>query len=156
MYKHRYIHTRLHPHDNARRRGRAQGVCMTASRDGTVRTWDLEHCARSHVALLHMTSHHHRARRVPVIKAVYAPASGQQVVLAGDGRVRIWGAQRGARARRTPDLSFDAHVDGGGDEEAGTGVDVAVACDGLRVVTRGGRGDDSVKVWDLRALRVHV
>lgn len=114
---------------------------MTAGTDSTVRLWDVEYRA-SQKTVVNVRSKE-RGARTKVTAAQFSP-DGRTLLAAGlDGALYAWSTS-GSFSR--PVAIVDrAH-------ESGTVTSsIAVAADGRRLATRG--GDDSVKLWDLRALR---
>ena len=124
-------------------------VALTASRDGSIRTWDLvggkssfgELCCAD-VIKLRSTSR----QRVGVTAAAVS-ADGRFVVGAGDdGSLQLFNL-RGAGARY---VRADAQAPPGAHAPGDTSA-VVLSPDGVRLATRSA-ADDCVRLWDVRAL----
>lgn len=122
-----------HPRDKER--------ILTSGQEGTVRIWDTEQLTQNiGILKLKISSH----RRVPVTACCWSK-DGTLIAGAGmDGSLQVWKHKANGKYIR-PDMHFKtAHV-----PETETAC-VQFSDDGKHLISRGGDGDDTLKLWDLR------
>jgi len=115
------------------------GRFMSASSDGTLRTWRFDD---EEGQLVVMKAFHKQARRIAFTTCAYSPDGKIMVGAASDGSMQFWDS--GAAPQRPTHMIEGAH-------EAGSETSCVVFTrDNRYLVSRG--GDDTMKVWDVRML----
>ncbi|KAJ3571352.1 hypothetical protein NP233_g3822 [Leucocoprinus birnbaumii] len=114
---------------------------ITSSADSTIRIWDVENKRKQKTVIVVKSKE--RGARTKVLACGYSPDGG---IIGGaclDGALHMWQANSNfARPNMT--------IEGAHTKNSETGS-LAFSVDGRTVLTRG--GDDTVKIWDLRAFK---
>ncbi|KAH9950519.1 hypothetical protein B0H21DRAFT_881323 [Amylocystis lapponica] len=122
-----------HPYDSQ--------TFITSSMDSTIRIWDVENKRKQKTVIVVKSKE--RGARTKVTACAYSPDSALIGGACIDGALHMW--QTKSNFVR-PSMTIEgAHTKG---TESGS---VVFSVDGRTVLTRG--GDDTVKIWDLRAFK---
>ncbi|KAK0529109.1 hypothetical protein OC835_004440 [Tilletia horrida] len=117
---------------------------MTASADSSVRLWDAEK-VQKHKDIIVVKSKTERGTRTRISAVTFSHDGRTLATACADGAVHLW-ATNSTFAR--PNSSIEgAHTRGTATSS------VAFSRDNRHFATRGGMGDDTVKLWDARALK---
>ncbi|XP_065179719.1 WD repeat-containing protein 70-like [Sycon ciliatum] len=119
---------------------REKEVFLTGADDGTIRFWNVTGNGKKHTEIVKVRQR--QARRLPVT-AILCSSNGKQMV-AGcqDGSLQLY--PMGGPYVRPSLIRENAH-------SSGFVSSLLMKCDGHSLLSRG--GDDSVRLWDIRALR---
>ncbi len=124
-----------HPH--------TRNLFLTSSTDSSIRLWDVEDRSRQKTVIVVKSKE--RGTRTRVLKAKFSPDGRHIGAVCHDGALHFWAT--GTNYTR-PNFSIEgAHVRS--TETSG----LAWSRDNHTVATRGGPGDDTVKLWDMRNLK---
>ncbi|KAI0034903.1 transcription factor [Vararia minispora EC-137] len=116
---------------------------ITGSADSTVRIWDVENKRKQKTVIV--VKSRERGARTKVTTCSYSPDGKLIAAACLDGALHIW---KTSSNFVRPDSTIEgAHVKG---TETGS---VVFSVDGSMLLTRGGAGDDTVKLWDVRKFK---
>ncbi|PWN52257.1 WD40 repeat-like protein [Violaceomyces palustris] len=117
-----------------------RGTFMTASADSTVRFWDVDDKTKQKTVIVVKSKE--RGTRTKVTAATLSH-DGRTLAAAGlDGALHLWDTRSNyARPRHSVDTAHQRNTE--------TSC-IAFSRDSHTLVTRGGSGDDTVKLWDSR------
>ncbi|KAE8224349.1 hypothetical protein CF319_g2730 [Tilletia indica] len=119
-------------------------VFMTASADSSVRFWDAENIQK-HKSIIVVKSKTERGTRTRISAATFSHDGRTLATACTDGAVHLW-ATNGSFAR--PNASVEGAHSRGTETSS-----IAWSRDNRHFATRGGMGDDTVKLWDARSLK---
>ena len=155
-----------HPNESSR--------FVTSSIDGSVRIWHLDGKLAFGDLICHqvLKARNARGARVGVSSVAYSPTASFIAAVSEDGALQIWRTKDGKSSYGRPDFTMQsahrtplAAVGGSfgaaarrqvGSDALGSRADqptcVCFSPDGLAIATRGGAGDNTIKLWDVRML----
>lgn len=119
---------------------REKGVFLTAGTDSSIRLWDVNHVLEQHTVIVVKSKA--RGTRTQVTQAAYSQDGKHIAAACSDGALYMWGTNSNF-ARPTATIE-GAHPHGSG------ASGLVWSADGRTLATRGGEGDDTVKLWDAR------
>ncbi|TEB39308.1 transcription factor [Coprinellus micaceus] len=116
---------------------------ITSSADSTIRIWDADNKRKQKTVIVVKSKD--RGGRTKVTACSYSPDASLIGGACADGAIHLWQTKSNfVRPHRSIE---GAHVKG---TETGT---LAFSLDGHTLMTRGGPGDDTLKLWDTRAFK---
>ncbi|KAK0544237.1 hypothetical protein OC845_005700 [Tilletia horrida] len=121
-----------------------QNIFMTASADSSVRFWDAEKMQK-HQNIIVVKSKTERGTRTRVTAATFTHDGRTIATACSDGALHLW-ATNSSFAR--PNASVEGAHERGTDTSS-----VVYSRDNQTFATRGGMGDDTVKLWDARSFK---
>ncbi|PWN24628.1 WD40 repeat-like protein, partial [Jaminaea rosea] len=122
---------------------------VTASADSTIRIWNIETCRLGQKTVINVRSKDRGGRTNVTAHAISNTNQGRRTLAAAcaDGAIHIWtmATSSSASSYSKPNATvLQAHKPGTETSR------IVFSRDGRTLATRGGPGDDTVKLWDLR------
>ncbi|KIY51398.1 WD40 repeat-like protein [Fistulina hepatica ATCC 64428] len=121
-------------------------VFITGSADSTIRIWDTENKRKQKTVIVVKSKD--RGARTKVTACAYSPDGSTIAGACMDGALHLW--RTNSNFVRPNQTIEGAHFKG---TETGS---VVFSVDGKTILTRGGPGDDTVKLWDVKSFKKPV